>query len=125
MTKSGVLAIAALVALAFSLPSNGYADPPWARGDGHGKGNKHGGKGKGNFGKGGFDKEKIAENAKKREKLAKAAMADIEDVLTDEQRGKWKQMVGAPFDVNKLNQFGRGFGGFGGQGKGKGRPKDE
>lgn len=49
MTKPGVLAIAALVALAFSLPSGAYADPPWARGDGHGKGNKHekhGGKGK-------------------------------------------------------------------------------
>lgn len=81
------------------------------------------GRGKGG---GGFDKEKASENAKKREKLSKAAMADIEDVLTDEQRSKWKTMVGAPFDTSKLNRFGgRGFGGGGGTfGKGKGRPKD-
>ena len=45
MTRSGVLAVAALVALAFSLPSDAYADPPWK--NGHGKGNKHASKGKG------------------------------------------------------------------------------
>src|SRR5262249_38893363 len=33
-------------------------------------------------GKGGFDKEKAAENQKKREKLTKAATADIEETLT-------------------------------------------
>ncbi len=76
-------------------------------------------------GKGGRDKDQAAENAKKREKLNKAAMADIEDALTDEQRSKWKTMVGAPFDTSKLNRFGRGgFGGGGNFGKGKGRPKD-
>lgn len=75
-------------------------------------------------GGGGFDKEKAAENAKKREKLNKAAMADIEDVLSDEQRSKWKTMVGAPFDTSKLRTGFGGRGGFGGQGKGKGRPKD-
>ncbi len=75
-------------------------------------------------GGGGFDREKAAENAKKREKLSKAAMADIEDVLTDEQRSKWKTMVGAPFDTTKLRTAGfGGRGGFGG-GKGKGRTKD-
>lgn len=47
MTKSGVLVISALVVLAFSLASGAYADPPWARGNGHGKGGKHGGKFKG------------------------------------------------------------------------------
>ena len=72
---------------------------------------------------GGFDQEKAAENAKKREKLSKAAMADIEDVLTDEQRSKWKTMVGAPFDTSKLRTGFGGRGGFGG-GKGKGRTKD-
>lgn len=76
------------------------------------------------FGRGGgFDREKAAENAKKREKLSKAAMADIEDVLTDEQRSKWKTMIGAPFDTSKLNRGFGGRGGFGG-GKGKGRTKD-
>lgn len=85
------------------------------------------GGGKGGFGKGGFDKEKAAENVKKREKLTKAAMADIEDVLTDAQRSKWKEMVGAPFDVSTLRTRGFGPGGPGGPGggnKGKGRPKD-
>ena len=65
-------------------------------------------------GKGGFDKEKAAENAKKREKLSKAAFADIEDALTADQKGKWKEMVGAPFDTAKLRQ-----GGFGGNTKNK------
>ena len=63
---------------------------------------------------GGFDKEKAAENQKKREKLTKAATADIEDALTAEQKGKWKEMVGAPFDTAKLRQ-----GGFGGNTKNK------
>lgn len=73
---------------------------------------------KGGFGKGGFDKEKMAENQKKREKLSKAAMADIDEVLTDDQKKAWKDLTGAAFDVSKLNQ---GFGGgrFGGQPKSK------
>ncbi len=67
----------------------------------------------GGGGKGGFDKEKMAENQKKREKLTKAAMADIDEALTAEQKTKWKEMVGAPFDTAKLRQggFGGGFGG--------------
>jgi len=75
------------------------------------------GLGFGGFNKGGFDKEKAAENQKKREKLTKAAMADIEDVLTADQRKQWKEMTGAPFDVAQLNQFGGGFGGNRGKGK--------
>lgn len=74
-----------------------------------------GGGGKGGFGKGGFDPERMAENAKKMEKLNKAAMADIEEVLTDDQKKAWKEMVGAPFDTSKLVQS------FGG---GPRRPKD-
>jgi Spy/CpxP family protein refolding chaperone len=70
-----------------------------------------GGGGKGGGGKG-FDKEKFAENQKKREKLTKAAMADIDDALTDDQKKQWKEMTGAPFDTTKLRGgFGGGFGG--------------
>ena len=74
----------------------------------------------GGGGKGGFDKEKMAENQKKREKLTKAAMADIDEALTAEQKAKWKEMVGAPFDTAKLRQ-GFGGGGFGGN---KNKTKD-
>lgn len=66
--------------------------------------------------KGGFDKEKAAENQKKREKLSKAAQADIEDALTADQKKQWKEMTGEPFDTAKLRQ---GFGGFGGAPKTK------
>jgi Spy/CpxP family protein refolding chaperone len=85
-----------------------------------------GGGGKGGFKKGDFDKEKLAENQKKREKLAKAAIADVEDVLTADQRKQWKEMTGAAFDTSKLRQgfgFGGGFGGN--RGKGKNKTKDE
>ena len=80
------------------------------------------GGGKGGFKKGDFDKEKLAENQKKREKLSKAAVADIEDVLTADQRKQWKEMTGAPFDTAKLRT---GFGGFGGGFRGKNKTKDE
>lgn len=85
-----------------------------------------GGFGKGGGGKGGFDKEKAAENAKKREKLLKAAHSDIEEALTADQKSKWKEMTGAPFDTSKLRQGGFGFGGGGGFGKGgnKNKTKD-
>lgn len=53
-----------------------------------------------------FDKEKFAANQEKQRKLTKAAMGDIDDVLTDDQRKKWKEMIGAPFDTAKLFQFG-------------------
>jgi Spy/CpxP family protein refolding chaperone len=52
------------------------------------------------------DKDKQAENTKKREKLRKAAFADIEDSLTADQKAKWKELTGEPFDMNKLNTFG-------------------
>jgi Spy/CpxP family protein refolding chaperone len=68
-----------------------------------------------------FDKEKAAENAKKREKLTKAAMADIDETLTADQKKQWKDMTGEPFDVSKLRQ---GFGGFGGGNFGKNKTKD-
>lgn len=76
----------------------------------------------GGFGKN-FDKEKAAENQKKREKLRKAAMADIEDSLTADQKAKWKEMTGEPFDTTKLNNFGGGFTRPGGN-KGKEKTKD-
>jgi len=66
----------------------------------------------------GFDKEKAAENAKKREKLSKAAFADIDESLTAEQKSKWKEMTGAPFDTAKLRQ------GFGGGNRNKNKTKD-
>lgn len=66
--------------------------------------------GRGGFNKGGFDKEKAAENQAKREKLRKAATADIEEVLTADQRKQWKDMTGEPFDTTKLFQFGGGRG---------------
>ncbi|QDU22215.1 hypothetical protein [Urbifossiella limnaea] len=80
----------------------------------------------GGFGKGGFDKEKAAEAAKKREKLEKGALADITDVLNDSQRKAWMDLSGTPVaDIAKLRagQFG-GFGGAGGAfGKGKQQKK--
>ncbi|MBX9624438.1 MAG: hypothetical protein K2X82_11570 [Gemmataceae bacterium] len=69
-----------------------------------------GGGGKGGFGKG-FDPERMAENQKKMEKLNKAAMAEVMDVLNDDQKKSWKEMVGAPFDTSKLFQFPGGGGG--------------
>jgi Spy/CpxP family protein refolding chaperone len=74
----------------------------------------------GGGGKGGFDKEKAAENAAKRTKLTKAAFADIDETLTADQKAKWKEMTGEPFDTTKLN---RGFGG-GNFGKGGNKTKD-
>lgn len=79
------------------------------------------------FGGGGFgknvDKEKAAENAKKREKLTKAATADIEETLTADQKTKWKEMTGEPFDTAKLRQGGFGGGNFG-KGGNKNKTKD-
>ncbi len=70
-----------------------------------------GGKGKG---KGNFDKEKMAENQAKREKLTKSALADIDEALTADQRKTWKDLTGETFDRSKLNT-----GGFGNRGKAK------
>jgi hypothetical protein len=52
----------------------------------------------------GGDQEKIAEVQRKIDKLQKAAMTDIEGVLTDEQKKTWKTIVGEPFDLSKLRQ---------------------
>lgn len=68
-----------------------------------------------------FDKEKLEANQKKREKLTKATLADIDDILTDEQRKLWKEMTGEKFDTAKLFQ---GFGGFGGFPQPKGKSKE-
>jgi hypothetical protein len=76
-----------------------------------------GGGGKGGFGKGGFDPDRMAENQKKMEKLNKAALAEVEEVLTDDQKKTWKELVGAPFDTSKLLQAGP-------PGGGPRRPKD-
>ncbi|MBX9624439.1 MAG: hypothetical protein K2X82_11575 [Gemmataceae bacterium] len=68
-------------------------------------------------GKNGVDPGRMAEYEKKAEKLAEAATARIQDVLTDDQKKTWKEMVGAPVDTAKLFQLPDGGGG------GK-RPKD-
>jgi Spy/CpxP family protein refolding chaperone len=57
-------------------------------------------------GKFSFDKEKFEESQTKQKKLTKAAMGDIDDILTDDQRKKWRDLTGAPFDTTKLFQFG-------------------
>lgn len=56
------------------------------------------------FGGGMFDAEKMAEVNRKIDKLQKAALTEIEGVLTDEQKKTWKTMVGEPFDLSKLRQ---------------------
>jgi Spy/CpxP family protein refolding chaperone len=78
--------------------------------------------GGGGGGKGGFDKEKMAENQKKVDKLEKTAFGDIEESLTADQKKAWKELTGEPFDRSKLPLF-AGFGGGGGN-KGKNKAKD-
>jgi hypothetical protein len=51
---------------------------------------------------GGADAEKVAEVNKKVDKLQAAALKEIQDALTDEQKKTWKTIVGEPFDVSKL-----------------------
>lgn len=66
-----------------------------------------------------FDKEKFEASQTKQKKLTKAALGDIDEVLTADQRSKWKELTGEPFDTTKL------FGGFGGGfGPPKGKTKD-
>lgn len=62
------------------------------------------GVGKNGFPKGDIDKEKVAENRKKRVQLTQAADAGIEGVLTADQKKQWKEMLGEPFDRTKLRQ---------------------
>jgi hypothetical protein len=86
-----------------------------------------GGFGKGGFGKGKFDPEAFKDMQKRLQevqtKMSKAeeeAINKILDVLDDNQKKTWKELVGAPFDRTQLFQ-GFGFGGFG---KGKFPKKD-
>src|SRR5207253_1591597 len=52
----------------------------------------------------GADAEKRAEVDRKIDKLQAAAMKQIQEALTDEQKKTWKTIVGEPFDVSKLRQ---------------------
>jgi hypothetical protein len=70
------------------------------------------GKGKGGFG--GFDPE----TQKKIANVEKDAMGKIVDLLDDNQKKTWKELIGADFDLSKLNT------GFGGN-RGKNKKKDE
>jgi len=79
-----------------------------------------GGGGRGKGGKGGFDKEKMAENTKKREEASKTALTAITATLTDDQKKTWKDLTGESFDTTKLTPGG-GFGG----GRNKTKAKDE
>jgi len=78
-----------------------------------------GGAGGGGF-KGGFDKEKMAENQKKIDKLEKSAFGDVEESLTADQKKTWKELTGEPFDRSKLVFQFPGFG----NNKGKTKAKD-
>ncbi|MCS7270233.1 MAG: Spy/CpxP family protein refolding chaperone, partial [Gemmataceae bacterium] len=76
--------------------------------------------GKGGGGKGKFDPEAFKEMAKrfqevqtKVNKAEEEAINKILDVLDDNQKKTWKELVGAPFDRSRMFQGGFGFGDFG------------
>jgi len=71
---------------------------------------KKGKGGKGGFGGFGLDPEA----QKKISKLQSEAVGKIVDLLDDSQKKSWKELVGADFDLSKLQV---GFGGFGKDGK--------
>jgi Spy/CpxP family protein refolding chaperone len=79
-------------------------------------------------GKGGFtkqDPEKTKEFNTKRDKLTKETMGKVTEALTDDQKKKWTEMTGEPFDLAKLRTgFGPGGGGFG-KDKAKTKKDDE
>lgn len=79
-------------------------------------------KGKGGKGgKGGFGLD--PETQKKITKVQSEAVGKIVDLLDDNQKKTWKELIGAEFDLTKLQG---GFGGFGGKdGKGFKRKKDD
>ncbi len=52
--------------------------------------------------RGGFDQEKMAEVTKKIEKLRKEMWTQVEELLDDDQKKTWKDLVGEPFDTSKL-----------------------
>lgn len=53
-------------------------------------------------GAGGVNAEKQAEVNTKVDKMSAAAMKQIEEALTDDQKKTWKTVIGEPFDVTKL-----------------------
>ena len=53
-------------------------------------------------GAGGFNAEKQDEVNTKVDKMSMAAMKQIEEALTDDQKKTWKTTAGEPFDVSKL-----------------------
>jgi hypothetical protein len=61
---------------------------------------------KGKFG--GFQLD--PETTKKINKVQKEAIGKVTDLLDDSQKAKWKELIGAEFDLSKLQT---GFGGFG------------
>lgn len=75
---------------------------------------------KGKGGKGGFGLD--PETQKKLTKVQNEAVGKIVDLLDDNQKKTWKELVGAEFDLTKLQG---GFGGFGKDGKGFKRKKDD
>jgi hypothetical protein len=62
-------------------------------------------KGKGKKGMGGFDPE----TQKKIAKVEKESVGKITDLLDDTQKAKWKELIGAEFDMSKLTFGGGGF----------------
>lgn len=56
----------------------------------------------GGGGGGGFDREKFAEAQKKIKNLTDDTAEKIQKTFTAEQRSKWKEMIGEPFDLTKL-----------------------
>ena len=58
---------------------------------------------------------------KKVNKVQSESVGKIVDLLDDNQKKTWKELVGAEFDLSKLQS---GFGGFGGK-DGKRKKKDD
>jgi hypothetical protein len=79
-----------------------------------------GGKG-GKGGKGGFGRGLDPEVMKRVNKVQSESVGKIVDLLDDSQKKTWKELVGAEFDLAKLQG---GFGGFGGK-DGKRKKKDD
>jgi hypothetical protein len=74
--------------------------------------------GKGGFGGFGLDPE----TQKKISKLQSEAVGKVVDLLDDSQKKTWKELIGADFDLSKLQG---GFGGFGKDGKDFRKKKDD
>jgi len=55
-------------------------------------------------GRGGFDREKLAEMQKKVKNLTDDTAEKVQKTFSAEQKSKWKEMTGEPFDLTKLSQ---------------------